>query len=80
MTWKEGDFVEELAVPQEEINEGYFCPWCKKETDIWFDRTIESLPDGTEIGMKDRCIDCGRATDDLPESDDYTFDVENDGG
>ena len=44
------------------------CPWCGC-AETWFDRTISYLPDGTEDGMKTRCIKCGRATDDLPQED-----------
>jgi len=79
MGWKDGDFNEEMARKVEDAP-GYFCSWCKKETDLWFDRTISYQADGTEIGMKDRCVECGEATDELPEIDDYTYDVENDGG
>jgi hypothetical protein len=79
MNWKDGDFAEELFVSEWNIS-AYYCPSCKKETDLWFDRTISYQADGTEIGMKDRCVECGGATDELPEIDDYTYDVENDGG
>jgi hypothetical protein len=71
MNWEDGDFNEELAPSSE-----YFCPWCKKETDLWFDRTIEVLPVNDYIGL----CECGNAVYDLPESDDYSYDVENDGG
>jgi hypothetical protein len=85
MTWNDEDFAEELSSSKEEINEGYYCPFCKKNTDIWFDRTITTWHDEKgnryEEGMKDRCTGCGRATDEVPEEeDDYTYDVENDGG
>jgi hypothetical protein len=48
-------------VPQE-----WNCIFCGND-EMWFDRTIAYLPDGTEIGMKDRCTQCGKATDELPE-------------
>jgi hypothetical protein len=70
MNWNDGDFAEELSTPQkDEFDQfpAYYCPWCKKETDLWFDRTITCYPNGTEIGMKDRCIECGHATDELPD-------------
>jgi hypothetical protein len=79
MGWEDGDYFEELSRKQDEIP-AYHCPWCDRDTDLWFDRTVAYLPDGTEVGMKDRCTDCGRATDEFPEPDDYKFDVENDGG
>ena len=41
------------------------CPRCGCD-ETWFDRTISCLPDGTEDGMKTRCVQCGRATDDVP--------------
>lgn len=34
------------------------CPKCGCE-DTWFDRTIYLHPDGTEDGMKTRCVKCG---------------------
>ena len=43
------------------------CPWCGCD-ETWFDRTISYLPDGTEDGMKTRCVKCGRANDDLPNN------------
>ena len=85
MNWNDGDFAEELySVPSEDEG-GYYCPWCKKETDIWFDRTITYLSDGTELGMTDRCIECGKATDELPFEETSSFkddigEAENDGG
>ncbi len=43
------------------------CQFCGgKET--WFDRTITCRSDGTEEGMKTRCVKCGRATGDLPNA------------
>jgi DNA-directed RNA polymerase subunit RPC12/RpoP len=82
MTWNDGDYAEELSKDE---NEGYYCPWCKKETDIWFDRTIVYLSDDIEIGMKDRCTKCGKATDEEPPDDTSEFkndigEAENDGG
>jgi hypothetical protein len=42
------------------------CPWCLG-TEMWFDRTIYyDTKTETEIGMKDRCTGCGKATDDIP--------------
>ena len=87
MGWEDGDFAEEMARKQDEVP-GYYCPWCKKETDLWFDQSFIIFPDGTDEGMKDRCTDCGRATDDLPLNDkqdfslvdDYTWFADNDGG
>jgi hypothetical protein len=66
MGWEDGDFAEEMVRKVEDVP-GYFCPWCKKETDLWFDRSFVINPDGTDDGMKDRCVDCGRATDEIPE-------------
>lgn len=44
------------------------CPHCGgKET--WFDRTITCRSDGTEEGMKTRCVKCGRATDEVADED-----------
>ena len=89
MNWNDGDFAEELySVPSEDEG-GYYCPWCKKETDIWFDRTITTWKDEKgnlcEEGMKDRCIECGKSTNELPLEDTSSFkddigEAENDGG
>jgi hypothetical protein len=43
------------------------CPWCGCD-ETWFDRTVSYLPDGTEDGMKTRCVKCGRETDDMPNN------------
>ena len=77
MGWEDGDYFEELARKVDETP-AWVCPWCSnKET--WFDRSF-SCYDGIIIDMKDRCTKCGKAIDELPESDDYKFDAENDGG
>jgi hypothetical protein len=49
-------------------SEYWKCPWCGCDRD-WFDRTIHYHADETEDGMKYRCEDCGRATDDIPPND-----------
>lgn len=85
MTWNEGDFAEELNAPQtDEFDQfpAYYCPWCKKETDLWFDRTITTWRDNAgnlcEEGMTDRCTECGKSTNDLPDDDDID-NLENEG-
>lgn len=80
MNWEDGDFAEELFVQPKDENVAYYCPWCKKETDTWFDRTISYSSDGTEEGMVDRCINCGHATNELPDAEEYNSYPENDGG
>lgn len=40
------------------------CPHCGCK-EIWFDRTITCLSDGTEEGMKTRCAKCGRTVDEV---------------
>lgn len=44
------------------------CPHCGGRG-TWFDRTITCRSDGTEEGMKTRCVKCGRATGDLPNAE-----------
>ena len=51
--------------PESDCSAAWACPWCGCG-ETWFDRTIAHLPDGTEEGMKTRCVKCGRATDNLP--------------
>jgi hypothetical protein len=87
MNWEDGDFAEELPASQkDEFDQfpAYYCPGCKKETDLWFDRTVGYLPDCTYVGMKDRCTECGMATDevpaDTPSFKDDIGEAENDGG
>lgn len=83
MGWEDGDFSEEMYMKQED-NFNYYCPWCQKETDLWFDRSFVVNPDGTEEGMKDRCMECGNATDEVPEDTssfkDDIGEADNDGG
>jgi len=52
----------------EPIEENWICPWCGND-EVWFDRTIGFLPNGEEAGMTDRCTQCGKSTDDLPEAE-----------
>lgn len=57
----------ETTYPERGCSAVWACPWCGCD-ETWFDRTISYLPDGTEDGMKTRCVKCGRANDDLPNS------------
>lgn len=50
------------------IEEQWICPWCGND-EMWFDRTLAFLPDGSEIGMQDRCTKCGKSVDELPEEE-----------
>lgn len=39
---------------------------CKHENGTWFDRSISYASDGTELGMVDRCNDCGEDVSPAP--------------
>lgn len=47
------------------MSKNWKCKFCGCE-EMWFDRSIEYLPDGTEIGMQNRCSSCGRGVDENP--------------
>jgi hypothetical protein len=53
------------AEDNKQENPAWVCPWCACE-EMWLDRSIAYLPDGTEEGMKNRCTNCGKSTDDIP--------------
>lgn len=42
------------------------CKFCGGR-EMWFDRSIEYHPDGTEVGMVNRCCKCGQNVDDEPK-------------